>query len=135
LLATDTSIIELNLRKTCLEDDAMDSLSNALKVNSSLKILDLSCNKIKDKGFSRLASAFRHTTTLSTLIASDNLITERCLRPIYTSLRLNASLTDFYVTLTSEAHLSFLFQVIERFKSRNIHNLKQKESTLFSLPL
>ena len=68
--------MNLNLRCSELTDDLIVPLGQALKENPPLRELDLSNNKIGDKGMEQLADSLRMNRNLISLSLLGNCITD-----------------------------------------------------------
>ena len=92
-LTVNTTVTTLNMRKTCLNSDGVDSISEALRKNNSLTTLDLSANSISDRGTNSLSEALAVNNSLSSLHLSSNSISNEGATFLSKALKYNTSLT------------------------------------------
>ena len=92
-LTVNTTVTTLNLQKTCLNPDGVDSISEALRKNNSLTTLDLSGNSIGDKGTNFLSEALAVNNSLSSLRLSSNSISNEGAAVLSMALKDNTSIT------------------------------------------
>ena len=98
-----SNLVELRITKSCLDDYRARVLYKYLKSHTGLKVLDLSFNKIGDRGVKALAKLLHFTSPvpLEKLILADNLIGEEgglYLGPI---LQQNKTLTHLSMRLNN----------------------------------
>ena len=87
------SIKKIDLSSTRIQDSGLKSICEALKVNTTLKIVGLGDNFIGDEGCSYISDMLEHNKTLVGLSLEDNSnITHKGISEIAKSLRNNRSL-------------------------------------------
>ncbi|XP_052586401.1 leucine-rich repeat-containing protein 34 [Peromyscus californicus insignis] len=74
MLKENHSLVELHMCKHGIKNFGMQQLCNALFLNSSLRYLDVSCNKITRDGMVYLADVLKSNTTLEVIDLSFNRI-------------------------------------------------------------
>ncbi|KAL6061034.1 hypothetical protein STEG23_003390, partial [Scotinomys teguina] len=74
MLKENHFLVELHICKHGIKNFGMQQLCNALYVNSSLRYLDVSCNKITHDGMAYLADVLKSNTTLEVIDLSFNRI-------------------------------------------------------------
>jgi len=94
----NNSITELKLSEYTLETKDIENLANVLSNNTSLKILDLSYNKIGDIGALHLATSLRYNTTLQKLNLTRNDITDNGATYLGNALKYNTGLQALNLT-------------------------------------
>eukprot|EP00567_Pseudictyota_dubia_P000348 CAMPEP_0197464702 /NCGR_PEP_ID=MMETSP1175-20131217/64157_1 /TAXON_ID=1003142 /ORGANISM="Triceratium dubium, Strain CCMP147" /LENGTH=365 /DNA_ID=CAMNT_0043000687 /DNA_START=135 /DNA_END=1232 /DNA_ORIENTATION=+ len=93
LRENDSSFTRLNLWNKRIGDEGVSVLADALRVNTSLKVLVLGGNSIGDEGVSVLADALRVNTSLEKLHLSGNSISDEGVSVLADALTVNTSLT------------------------------------------
>lgn len=74
MLKENHFIVELHLCKHDMKNTGLQQLCDALYLNSSLRYLDVSCNKITQDGMVYLADVLKHNSTLEVIDLSFNRI-------------------------------------------------------------
>ncbi|XP_048203112.1 leucine-rich repeat-containing protein 34 isoform X2 [Perognathus longimembris pacificus] len=74
MLKENNCLIELHMCKHGMKNDGIQQLCEALYLNSSLRYLDVSCNKITRDGMVYLAAVLKSNTTLEVIDLSFNRI-------------------------------------------------------------
>ena len=92
-LRINMTLKTLNLSCNKISDIGATALANALHVNVSLRILNCYLNDISDKGATAFARALHENTTLTKLDVHDNIIGEEGLTAFDTVLQTNTTLT------------------------------------------
>ena len=92
-LRVNTSLRSLNLSGNFFGNEVANSLSQALRVNTCLTSLNLSRNSIGCEGANSLSQALRVNTSLTSLHLHDNSIGDKGANFLSQALRVNASLT------------------------------------------
>ena len=100
-LRVNTSLSLLNLSFNFIGVAGAISLARALRVNTSLSSLDLSRNSIGDEGASSLAEALKVNTSVSSLNLGNNSIGDEGANSLAQALRVNASLSSLNLSTNS----------------------------------
>ena len=72
ILAKTSSIEELDLSNTGLDDDGIEEISKGIRLNKTVKVLSLAANHFGEKGASSLAEALKENSTVEKLDLSRN---------------------------------------------------------------
>jgi Ran GTPase-activating protein (RanGAP) involved in mRNA processing and transport len=75
-LASNTSVVRVDLQRNSIDDDGIKALAQLLTTNNTLAEIDLSYNNITDFGMLFFVKAAKASTTLRDLNVSCNLISE-----------------------------------------------------------
>jgi Ran GTPase-activating protein (RanGAP) involved in mRNA processing and transport len=97
LKRNDPTLVELNLVSYGLVPETVEPIAEALKTNKSLKILNLSRNRIRDQGATALSFALRINDTLESLDVSWNEIGAPGAVSIADTLLVNQTLLDLNI--------------------------------------
>jgi len=119
ILKENTTLTEVNLCDTGLDDDGLGEVSDALLVNSTITSLNLSSNHFGEVGAEKLRQALEHNSTLKTLDLSRNALGFRSINAIVCScapkgmtLSTNGNFV-FEEILNSVSHgIAFIFSVV-----------------------
>jgi len=124
---------KLNLSSMLINSSVSESISNALKVNTSLKELDLSENEI-GSGASKLADALKINKTLALLDLGVNNIPAEDLATIIRALNVNESLTHLSLKGSSirPEDSKLLYEVFKNNKNLVALNLDWNTMTEFT---
>jgi hypothetical protein len=138
LLAINTKLKSLSLQNLTIGDDNAASMIRGLLLNTTLEDLSLRHNQIKKNGGLAIAEVLSVNTTLSRLdLSSNNILYAR--DHIVFSLENNPSIVYFNTEVPFDFDpLEPSFTVwtddeINKRVERNVHNLRKKDETLFSL--
>ena len=93
-LRVNTSLSSLDLSCNFIGDEGANSLAQALRVNTSLSSLDLSCNSIGDEGANSLAQVLRVNTSLFSLRLQNNSVGPEGVNSLSQALKVNTSLSS-----------------------------------------
>ncbi|KAM6900099.1 leucine-rich repeat-containing protein 34 [Xenentodon cancila] len=74
MLAVNCSLLELHLGKMGLTDSGMERLTDGLKLNKTLRYLDLRCNRVTHDGAQHLAEVLKQNSALEIIDLSSNRI-------------------------------------------------------------
>ena len=96
-LKINTTLRELNLSKNFISDEGGKALAEALKINTTLTKLNLSKNSIGNQGASAIAEALKTNTTLTTLDFSWNYIDIKGAKKLVEAMKINTTLTTLYL--------------------------------------
>ena len=94
LKRNDSTLTMLDLSKEGIDDDELEVLADALKMNSNLTTLNISNNFFYKDGVNALAEALKNNKTLTTLIMRDNNINVVAVANLADALKNNTSLTE-----------------------------------------
>ncbi|XP_067040240.1 NLR family CARD domain-containing protein 3-like isoform X2 [Acropora muricata] len=100
-LRVNTSLSLLNLSFNFIGVAGAISLARALRVNTSLSSLDLSRNSVGDEGASSLAEALKVNTSVSSLNLGNNSIGDEGANSLAQALRVNSSLSSLNLSTNS----------------------------------
>ena len=103
-LKVNSSLSNLDLSVNFIGDPGAESLSQALKVNSSLTNLDLSCNGFGDLGAKSLSQALTVNSSLTNLDLRGNSIGHTGAESLSQALTVNFSLTNLDLRGNSIGH-------------------------------
>ena len=92
------SVKNLDLSLNLLCDREISSISECLKINSTLCKLNLSCNKITDEGAKGLGEAIQVNTTLQELNISSNKITDEGAKGLGEAIQVNTTLQELNIS-------------------------------------
>jgi len=84
----------IGLANNALGEDTGRALAETLRLNTTLRELELSYNNIGDDGARALAEALRRNTTLTSLRLADNALGEDTGSALTETLRLNTTLRE-----------------------------------------
>lgn len=84
-LATNTTLVELNVNGGNIGDAGTEAIANALEVNSALLYLTLSFNNIGKRGTAALSNALKRNRTLTALNLNNNGIDPKLLAEAFRS--------------------------------------------------
>jgi len=113
-------------------NDSISALMSALHLNSTLKKLDLSWNKITCNGILYISNTLKKNTSLINLNLSKNQIGSNGIKSIISAMDLNTSLTNIRLPETNPADLSALSDVLD-LKSKLYRNKEKRKEILFEM--
>lgn len=102
-LEKNKSVVELDLNSTLeynnhvintKKTEAMQHVFKALQTNTSIRVLNLNCNRLGPEAMQYLATALAVNTTLTNLCLSNNQIRTQGLEYLVTGLEKNKTLTE-----------------------------------------
>ena len=96
-LKVNSTLTMLNLTFNSIGDQGATGLAEALKVNSTLTTLILNDNGIGHQGATGLAEALKGNLTLTVLCLSDNGIGDQGATGLAEALKVNSTLTELYL--------------------------------------
>jgi len=121
-LKTNTSLREINLSCCKINDESAATIATILEKNTSLQILDLSYNQIQLAGMLAIATGLQNNDALQSFAFYDNRLGESDIMAILNQLKANTSL----VRISSTLYHPSQDQELTRLCRRNFyfHNLK-----------
>jgi hypothetical protein len=121
----DNQISEIYMAGLEIDDDWAGKIAEALKVNSSLQIMNLNDNVIGDEGAGKIAEVLKVNSSLQSVNLWGNIIGTEGVGKIADALKVNYSLQsiNLYVNNIGEPHL----QEINNYIERNVANFKLQQ--------
>lgn len=114
-IASNRSIISLNLESCKLSDNAMNDIGMLLKSNEMLMTLNLNDNLISNKGSQILSTSLTNNHSLQNLLLRKNNLDEICIDPWLMCMVENTSLhlldlrhNNIYITIDTKRHIKNL---------------------------
>ena len=96
-IKVNKTLKKLDIGVNSISDDGAAAISDSLKYNNSLHELDMSCNKITSEGAKKIAEAIKVNTTLKILRISSNTISDDGVAAISDGLKYNNSLQELNI--------------------------------------
>eukprot|EP01059_Diplonema_ambulator_P015977 TRINITY_DN27209_c0_g1_i1.p1 TRINITY_DN27209_c0_g1~~TRINITY_DN27209_c0_g1_i1.p1 ORF type:complete len:419 (+),score=107.53 TRINITY_DN27209_c0_g1_i1:64-1320(+) len=129
LLAGDRSVRLLNLSYNRLNDNAVGVLCEALSHNTMLEVLNLSGNPLTEEGMQFISALLETTSTLHTLILYNCKLDDRCALILANALQRNKSLHTLNISMNdiSDVAAGFFLQCLSRNKMLAVLEMKQNQ--------
>ena len=97
-LKINSTLFKLNLSGNKIGNKGVKTFSEIIGINTTLQELNISSNKIKDEGAKRLAEAIQVNTTLQELNISSNKITDEGAKRLAEAIQVNKTLQELNIS-------------------------------------
>ena len=97
-LKINKSLKELNMSENMITSNGAKEIATAIRVNTTLEKLDLSCNRISNDGVSFISDCFKNNNSLQELNISKNKITSEGAQYIAEAIQVNTTLAKINVS-------------------------------------
>ena len=117
-LKINKSLKELNISENEITSNGAKEIATAIRVNTTLEKLDLSCNALSDDGAGAIIDSLQFNNSLQELNISKNKITSEGVKKIATAIRVNTTLEKLDLSCNEIANDGVSF-ISDGFKSNN----------------
>ena len=97
-LKINKSLKELNMSENMITSNGAKEIATAIRVNTTLEKLDLSCNRISNDGVSFISDGLQFNTSLQELNISYNCITNKGIKEITEAIQMNSTLQNIDIS-------------------------------------
>ena len=122
-LKVNSSLCKLNLSKNNITDDGAKLLAEAIQVNTILQELNICKNEITDEGAKMFAEAIGINTTLQNLNMSQNKITDKGAKRLAEAIVINKTLQELNISKNWMSKEGIMRIVEACTKNRTLHKL------------